>query len=276
MGWTMTTWGVRIGPGPRALALAAGLAGLAGCGQMRQMKQQMQQARLPAPAATAALTDMGPTARVTARNVADVEFALGRTLEQQENFEKAEAAYRAVLAKDPRRADVMARLAILMDRKGNFAESAEFYRKALASLPNDPEIHCDRGYSFYLQRRWSDAEASLRKALALKSDMPRAHSNLGLVLARQGRQDEALAAFRRAGLDDADARANLALALGLEGRWLESRQQYGKALTAKPNSPAAKEGVKATTSMLVGGKATDPSVARAGATGRTTATAPRR
>ncbi len=212
---------------------------------------------------TASLLDSGPTARVSARQAADVRFALGRTHEEEGRPDQAEAAYRSALERDPRRADAEARLAILADRKGDGAGADRHFERALKLEPANPETLCDRGYSLYLRRRWSDAEASLRRALAADPAHPRAHNNLGLVLARRGDTDGALAEFARAGADRSDARANLALVLALEGRLDESRDQYALALRDKPDSPAAREGLRvATTALAAEGR----SLARAGGT----------
>jgi Tfp pilus assembly protein PilF len=253
--------------GNRALwAATIGLAGLAGCNHIVPTRPA---SRTPAPATTM-LDDNRPSPKLSPSQAADVEVALGRSLLVQGDAEKAESAFRDALKKDPKNVDAMVRLAILEDGRARFKESGALFRKALEVRPNDAEIHCDYGYSCYLQRRWSEAETSLRKAIALKPDLARAHNNLGLALAHDDRKQEALAEFRKAGLDASDASANLAFALASEGRWIEARQYYGKALTAKPGSTRAKEGVKVTTALMLNppkskGPATaDPTLARAG------------
>ena len=261
-GWNMSSRGDRTWRVARALALGPVL--LAGCGQFPRQHLPKHPVGL--------LDGGGRTAKVTSRQEADVEIALARTMEERGELEQAEATYREALRKDPKRVDALVRLAILHDQRAKFKESADFFTKALAIKPDDPDILCDQGYSFYVQRRWAEAEQNFRKALKKKPDLARAHNNLGLVMACDGREDEAISEFRKAGCDVSDAHANLALVLAEEGRWLEARQHYGSALTAKPMSAVAKEGTKATTTMLAkapGPKvapSADPSVARAGAT----------
>ncbi len=179
-----------------------------------------------------------------AHQAADIQVAMGRAMEMQGDSSRALTAYQEALKRDPSRGDAALRIAAALDQEGKFAESAEYYRKAEAAQPNSADVACNRGYSLYLQQRWADAEASLRQALARQPDHRRAHNNLGLVLARAGRPDEALAEFRRAGLDEADARANLAFALTLEKDWPEARAQYERALTADPSSSSAKKGLQ--------------------------------
>src|ERR1700752_2467487 len=88
-----------------------------------------------------------------------------------------------------------------------------------------------------------EAEAALGRAIELKPDHQRAQNNLGMVLARSGRGAEALDAFRRAGCTQADAHANLAYGLTLNGSLPDAREQYERALAADSNSTAARKGL---------------------------------
>jgi Flp pilus assembly protein TadD len=179
-----------------------------------------------------------------ARQAADIQVAMGRTLEQRGDLEQAQAAYLDALKQDPRRGDACARLAVLYDRQAKWAESEEFYRRAHDLQGDSPGLLCNRGYSFYLQGRWADAEASLRQAIALDPANQRAYNNLGLTLARSGRVEEALAEFRRVGCTEAEAETNLALALALGESWAEARTHYEQALTLDPSSVRARKGLR--------------------------------
>lgn len=176
--------------------------------------------------------------------VADVQVAMGRSLEKRGEEDRAMSAYLDAVKQDPSRADALTRLAVLYDEQGRFASSRTAYEKALAAQPGSPDLYCDMGYSLYLQHHLAEAEMNLRQAIALAPDHRRAHNNLGLVLAHGGREDEALAEFRRAGCTEADARNNLAFALTLNGRTPEARQQYEQALAAEPSSAAAKKAIQ--------------------------------
>jgi tetratricopeptide (TPR) repeat protein len=202
--------------------------------------------------ASATLLDSGPQPRLSSKQAADVHVSLGRSCEAQGRFDEARAAYLEALKRDPKRADAEVRLAILDDRKGDEADADRHFARALKLRPKDPEILCDQGYSLYLRRRWADAETSLKQALAVDHNHVRSHANLALVLARQGDSPGALAEFARAGCDPSDARSNLGLVLALEGRFEESKREYALALTAKPSSSRAKEGLQAATVALNG------------------------
>jgi Flp pilus assembly protein TadD len=231
---------MRLGRSPRVRALGFGLvaaalvlgAGCRGAGRRGEH-------------ASSGLLNSGNPAKVSRRQAADVEVALGRTLQESGDLKAAEAAFRDALAKDPRRADAEARLAILAEERGDPKQAEEHFERALKLAPKDPDILCDRGYSLYLQRRWADAESCLRKALKEDPRHARGHNNLGLVLARQGDREGALAEFARAGCDRADAQSNLALVTAMEGRLDEARELYAAAAAAKPGSAPAREGLRA-------------------------------
>jgi Tfp pilus assembly protein PilF len=180
---------------------------------------------------------------------ADVQVAMGRTLEKQD-ASRALAAYQDALKRDPSRSDAALRAAALLDQQGKFADSEEYYRKAEAAQPGSAKVACNRGYSLYLQHRWPEAEAALRQALDRQPDLRQAHNNLGLVLAQTGHTDEALREFRKAGLDEADARVNLAFALTLQEAWPAAQAQYAQALIADPSSVAAKQGLAELNALL--------------------------
>jgi Tfp pilus assembly protein PilF len=195
----------------------------------------------PAGGLAAGLAEAPP--RVGPRQAADVNVALGRSLEKQGEIPAAVNAYLDAAKRDPQRADAYLRLAVLYDRQGRFKESTEWYRKALRASPGNADVYADMGYSLYLQSRFAEAEMNLRQAVALKPEQPRVHNNLGLVLARTDRPEEALAHFRKAGTES-DAHVNLALAYALDQRWGEARREYEAALEANPASEAGRRGLQ--------------------------------
>lgn len=207
-----------------------------GCGQLHANRREGR---------AVDILDTGPAPKISKRQSADVEIALGRSLEEAGNLTDAEAAYRNALSKDPKRADAEQRLAILADERGDQAEAERRFARALKLDPKNPEILCDRGYNLYLQRRWAEAEATLRQALAVDPRHARSHSNLALILAQRGDDDAALAEFIKAGCDPADARSNLALTQAMRGRLDDARKTYAEALAAKPELAAARDGLRA-------------------------------
>ncbi|WP_165069013.1 tetratricopeptide repeat protein [Paludisphaera rhizosphaerae] len=200
--------------------------------------------------ASAKLLDGATIAHASRRQTADVQVAMGRTLEQTGDFKGAEAAYREALAKDRRRGDAEARLAVLAEQAGDSKRADEHFARALKLDPRDPDLLCDHGYALYLRGEWEKAEAAYRRALAEDPRHARAHNNMGLALARKGERDAALAEFAAAGCDPADARSNLALAMAMEGRMEDARELYAEALASKPDSLPARDGLRAAGAVL--------------------------
>lgn len=171
---------------------------------------------------------------------ADIQLAMARSLERQEDATKTMAAYQDVLRLQPNHPVATHRLAVVHDRHGNYEVSGLLFRRALELSPGNAEVFCDLGYSMYLQDRWSEAEMNLRQAIAINPGNRRAHNNLGLVLAHVGNSNASLAEFRRAGCTATDAHMNLAYVQTLHQNWAEARWHYGVALRADPSSEKAK------------------------------------
>lgn len=184
----------------------------------------------------------GGVRKIANGEAAEIQVALGRSLESEGDFDKAMAAYREAARRDPKRADAELRMAVLLDRLGRFSEASPHFEAALKASPGDAEIFCDRGYSFCLQGKNVEAEAALRQAIVRKPDLARAHNNLGLLLGRANRPDEALAEFRKAGCPEPDAHLNLAFALGQDRKWGEAKRHLQMAKTLGAHTPAVDEG----------------------------------
>ena len=184
-----------------------------------------------------------PTVDLSANQVADMQLALAKTLEQRGDVDKARQCYATAIRNDPTRVDAYVRLGSLHARRGEFKEANDLYHRALEIDPKNSDVYCNLGYANYLQERWTEAEAALRKCLELRPDHKRAHNNLGLVLARRHQPDAALAAFRKAGCSEADARLNLGYVHTLQGDLGDARRQYNMVLVLDPSSEAAKHGL---------------------------------
>jgi Flp pilus assembly protein TadD len=166
---------------------------------------------------------------------ADMQLALARMAEQQQQWSIALTIYRQLLDADPKQPEATHRLAILYDRQDDFEQSAQWFQKALKLKPGDPEVFCDIGYSLYLQGRYGEAEINLRQAAAISPDDHRTQNHLGLVLAQTGRPEDAFVAFRRANCSPAQAHANLAFVLALSNQLDKARQHLEYAQSVEPH-----------------------------------------
>jgi Flp pilus assembly protein TadD len=79
------------------------------------------------------------------------------------------------------------------DQQGLFDRAQEHYAKALALKPNELSVLNNMGLSYALQGNLKQAEATFRQAIELpaSSRLPRLRQNLALVVGLQGRFEEA-------------------------------------------------------------------------------------
>ena len=161
---------------------------------------------------------------------AEVQFALGRTLEQQGKRDQARVAYASSLRHDAKNGLACWRLAVLAAAAGNHAEADRYFGRAVDLIPESAEIHTDIGYSHYLRRDLETATMHLRQALVLHDAHQRAHNILGLVLAMQGQDLEAAREFYAAGLNAADITSNLGYAALRTGHTSKAREMFAHTL----------------------------------------------
>lgn len=79
----------------------------------------------------------------------------------------------------------------ILDQLGRSDEARAFYRKALDAQPNEPSVLSNLGMSYVLTSDLRSAESYLRKAAAQPTADSRVRQNLALVVGLQGRFDEA-------------------------------------------------------------------------------------
>jgi Flp pilus assembly protein TadD len=78
------------------------------------------------------------------------------------------------------------------DQQGKYVQAREFYAKALVASPNQVSVMNNMGMSYALEGNLKSAETTLKAANALPGSavMPRIRQNLALVVGLQGRFDE--------------------------------------------------------------------------------------
>ena len=119
---------------------------------------------------------------------------------------------------------VMARALMSENRP---AEAADFYYRAAAIAPDNADAYGGLGLALDQMERHEDAQASYEQALRIQPGRVSTLTNYGLSLALTGNLHGAEAKLRAAATSpDATARVrqNLALVLGLQGKFDEARQ----------------------------------------------------
>ncbi len=79
----------------------------------------------------------------------------------------------------------------VLDEMGRHAEAQRHYATILKMVPNEPSVLSNLGLSYALDKKLPQAEATLRQAAALAHAGPKVRQNLALVVGLQGRFAEA-------------------------------------------------------------------------------------
>jgi Flp pilus assembly protein TadD len=121
----------------------------------------------------------------------DVLAAYGKALAANGQFEAAlDAVRRAQTPEYPDWKLVSAEAAIL-DQTGQKDQARQLYRKALELKPNEPSVLSNLGMSYVLEGDLRTAETYMRSAAQQPGADSRVRQNLALVVGLQGRFDEA-------------------------------------------------------------------------------------
>ena len=97
----------------------------------------------------------------------------------------------------------------VLDQLGQHQEAQRYYATALRIVPEEPSVLSNLGLSYALSKNLPQAETTLRRATAGPRTDPRVRQNLALVVGLQGRFPEA-EAIARADLPPDEATANVA------------------------------------------------------------------
>lgn len=147
--------------------------------------------------------------------------AYGKTQAATGQFDQALASIQR--AQTPDRPDwkLFSAEGAVLDQLGRPDEARERYRNALDIVPNEPSVLSNLGMSYLLTGDLKTAESYLRTAIAQPAADSRVRQNLALVVGLQGRFDEAInIAQRELTKEQADANvAYLKQMLNQQGTW---------------------------------------------------------
>jgi len=133
----------------------------------------------------------------------------GRALAEAGEYQQAlEVFDRAHTPEQPDWRILSAQGAVL-DQMGRHDEAQRYYLTALKIAPDEPSVLSNLGLSYALSKDLKDGEATLRRAAARQPVDPRVRQNLALVVGLQGRFAEA-ETIARADLPPEQAAANVA------------------------------------------------------------------
>ena len=109
----------------------------------------------------------------------------------------------------------------VLDQLGRYTEAQQHYMAALRIVPGEPSVLSNLGLSYALTKDLRRAEATLRQAMTRPNAAPKVRQNLALVVGLEGRFAEA-EQIARADLPPDEAAANVAYlkqVLAQRGQW---------------------------------------------------------
>ncbi len=135
--------------------------------------------------------------------------AYGRALADAGNFKRALEILERAHSPDQPDWRILSVQGAVMDQMGRHAEAQRYYASALKIMPDEPSVLSNLGLSYALSKNLGRAEETLRRAAARGSADKRVTQNLALVVGLQGRFPEA-ETIARADLPPVEAAANVA------------------------------------------------------------------
>jgi Flp pilus assembly protein TadD len=109
----------------------------------------------------------------------------------------------------------------ILDQMGSSDEARMTYNQALLIAPNEPSLEANLGLSYAMTNNLAEAEQHLRKAAGMPGATSKIRQNLALVVGLEGRFDEARRLFA-AELPPDEVEANMTYIRGLltqQNRW---------------------------------------------------------
>jgi Flp pilus assembly protein TadD len=109
----------------------------------------------------------------------------------------------------------------ILDQTGRSNEARALYQQALLIAPNEASLYANLGLSYAMTNELTEAEVQLRRAVAMRGATSQVRQNLALVVGLQGRFDECRALFA-AELPPDQVEANMAYIRALltqQNRW---------------------------------------------------------
>jgi tetratricopeptide (TPR) repeat protein len=164
-------------------------------------------------------------------------LAQAHALDRQGRLAEAIAAYRKLLAAEPRNSDALHLLGIALARSGRAAEGVHAVSAAAELQPDNPSIQANLGNVLNELGRHEEAAEHFARALQLQPDMVAAAHARGRTLLRLGKLEAALQALETAARlapGNSNIQSDLGVALQRLGRSHEALQRLTRATDLNP------------------------------------------
>ena len=159
--------------------------------------------------------------------------AYGRALADVGNYKQALDVLNRAHVPDQPDWRILSVQGAVLDQMGRHQEAQRYYGTALRIVPDEPSVLSNLGLSYALSKDLVRAESTLRRAAAQSQVDPRVRQNLALVVGLQGRFPEA-EGIARADLPSDEAAANVAYLRQMMA------QQNGWKQPGEPAKPSVK------------------------------------
>lgn len=173
------------------------------------------------------------------RNPVDTAASFGYALQlhQHGRLQQAAAAYREILAADPKHFDAWHLLGVIAAQSRQFEEALRLFDKAIDLCPGNAAFLCNRGLALHDLGRLDEAIASFSRAIALQGNHAEAYYSRGAALQQLGRLHDAIVDYGRAIAlrpDYAEAYYNRGSAYRVLDRWSDSVCDFERAIGLNP------------------------------------------
>ncbi|WP_424982281.1 tetratricopeptide repeat protein [Maritalea sp. S77] len=148
-------------------------------------------------------------ARLRYKNDSDVALAYAKALAADGNFNRAMNVLDATIRPERPNWNALSVQGAIYDQMGQNERARSLYNQALVIAPNEPSLYANLGLSFAMSNKLDQAEAALRRAVSMPKASRKVRLNLALVVGLQGRFDEARSIYARE-LPAEDVEANMA------------------------------------------------------------------
>ncbi|MGA3398780.1 MAG: tetratricopeptide repeat protein [Acetobacteraceae bacterium] len=165
-------------------------------------------------------------------------YNLGNLLCDAGALPDAEAAYRAALAARPAYPEAFNALGTVLQRRGRLADAVEAFRAAAQYAPRWVEPQTNLGVALLGLERYDAAQRALQAAIAIDPSHASAHGNLGAVYLRAGcpiAAEHATCDAITLAPNEHRWITNLAVALEMQGRHVETEVCHRRALALRPD-----------------------------------------
>ena len=126
---------------------------------------------------------------------ADISVAYAKALSAEGRFAQALNVIDAAIRPEQPDWNALSVKGAVLDQSGRNAEARLLYAQALTIAPGEASLEANLGLSFAMTNELTEAEAHLRRAVQMRGATSQIRQNLALVVGLQGRFEECRALF---------------------------------------------------------------------------------